>query len=243
MKINTELNSLLEVLQLGNSPSSEPAFRQIAAVYATTEQAIAVLSDLRNGVSHIYYGAVGETLGIAERGTYHFTGTIWEEEILSKIHPDDLEEKQLFELQFLYFQQRKKQLTWQMENILRMKDANNIYHKLLHRILYLSESSSSIDYALCLYSFASTDFHGGRMVNLATGETQLLSEQDYSNILSPREKEILKYIAKGHLSKEIAQMLSISINTVNRHRQNILQKLHSGNSFEAYKRAAELGII
>lgn len=81
------------------------------------------------------------------------------------------------------------------------------------------------------------------MVNLATGETQLLSEQDYSNILSPREKEILKYIAKGHLSKEIAQMLSISINTVNRHRQNILQKLHSGNSFEAYKRAAELGLI
>ena len=35
------------------------------------------------------------------------------------------------------------------------------------------------------------------------------------------------------MSKDIAQTLSISINTVNRHRQNILEKLQVNNSIEA----------
>ena len=51
-----------------------------------------------------------------------------------------------------------------------------------------------------------------------------------------------KYCAaygKGLSSKEIAATLYISVNTVNRHRQNILEKLSVGNSIEAC-RAAEL---
>ena len=54
-----------------------------------------------------------------------------------------------------------------------------------------------------------------------------------------REKEILRCIRKGLSSKEIAATLYISVNTVNRHRQNILEKLSVGNSIEAC-RAAEL---
>lgn len=69
-------------------------------------------------------------------------------------------------------------------------------------------------------------------------ETLFLSEE-HRNILSEREKEILRCIRKGLSSKEIAAALYISVNTVNRHRQNILEKLSVGNSIEAC-RAAEL---
>jgi DNA-binding NarL/FixJ family response regulator len=43
--------------------------------------------------------------------------------------------------------------------------------------------------------------------------------------LSPRETEVVKLIAEGHTSREIAEILSISVNTVERHRQNVLEKL------------------
>jgi DNA-binding NarL/FixJ family response regulator len=43
--------------------------------------------------------------------------------------------------------------------------------------------------------------------------------------LTPRELEVVKLIAEGHTTKEIAQILTISENTVERHRANILEKL------------------
>ena len=43
--------------------------------------------------------------------------------------------------------------------------------------------------------------------------------------LSPRESEVVKLIAEGHTSREIADILSISANTVERHRHNVLEKL------------------
>jgi DNA-binding NarL/FixJ family response regulator len=45
------------------------------------------------------------------------------------------------------------------------------------------------------------------------------------------------------MSKEIASDLSISINTVNRHRQNILEKLHVDNSIEACRIAKGLNLF
>jgi DNA-binding NarL/FixJ family response regulator len=44
--------------------------------------------------------------------------------------------------------------------------------------------------------------------------------------LSPRETEVVKLIAEGHTSREIADILTISVNTVERHRHNVLEKLN-----------------
>jgi DNA-binding NarL/FixJ family response regulator len=46
-----------------------------------------------------------------------------------------------------------------------------------------------------------------------------------ADVLSPRETEIVKLIAEGHTSREIGEILSISANTVERHRHNVLEKL------------------
>jgi DNA-binding NarL/FixJ family response regulator len=81
------------------------------------------------------------------------------------------------------------------------------------------------------------------IVNTATGEIVKTSKPELDNILSEREKEILTLIKNGKLSKEIAAELSISLHTVNRHRQNILEKLHVNNSFEACYKAECLGWI
>lgn len=51
--------------------------------------------------------------------------------------------------------------------------------------------------------------------------------------LTVREKEIMDYLAKGLLYKEIASKTSISINTVRQHIHNIYEKLHVQNRTEA----------
>jgi DNA-binding NarL/FixJ family response regulator len=44
-------------------------------------------------------------------------------------------------------------------------------------------------------------------------------------LLTPRELEVLKLVAEGHSSQEIAAKLVISLKTVERHRANVIDKL------------------
>lgn len=52
-------------------------------------------------------------------------------------------------------------------------------------------------------------------------------------VLSPREREIVELLARGHLYKEIAEELGISVETIRTHIHHIYQKLHVGNRTEA----------
>ena len=51
--------------------------------------------------------------------------------------------------------------------------------------------------------------------------------------LSRREEEILQHLSKGYSSKEIADRLSVSVNTVRTHLQHIYEKLHVRSRTEA----------
>lgn len=84
-----------------------------------------------------------------------------------------------------------------------------------------------------------------QVLNVATGEAfpPLAELYDRDNILSPRQNEILGLIGCGKLSKEIAAELHISVNTVNTHRQHILDKLGVDNSMEAVRYARMLGLL
>ncbi|GAB3830724.1 response regulator transcription factor [Kribbella italica] len=62
-------------------------------------------------------------------------------------------------------------------------------------------------------------------------------------VLTPREDEVVKLIAEGHSSKEIAGALTISVKTVERHRANILQKLGMRDRTELTRYAIRAGLI
>ena len=62
-------------------------------------------------------------------------------------------------------------------------------------------------------------------------------------VLTPRELQILKLIAEAHSSKEIAQMLVISVKTVERHRANILEKLGMRDRVELTRYAIRRGLV
>ncbi len=55
-------------------------------------------------------------------------------------------------------------------------------------------------------------------------------------LLTSREREVMKLIAEGNRNKDIAQYLSISLKTVEKHRSNLMKKLnlHSSSSITSY---------
>lgn len=222
-------------------------YRYIACNYASMENAIAVLSDMHANISYIYYGGFSKVLGM-KATDYNKVDSIWEEEIFKKIHPDDLSEKYLQELRFFHFikhQPKNKRADYYLVSKLRMKDAAGSYIPVLHRLFYISLSShNSVWLALCLYNPMAMDIsHKCVIINSANGQVIELGDQNDSQVLSDREKQVLRLIDKGMTSKDIANLLSISINTVSRHRQEILSKLQVKNSIEACRIGKDLRLI
>lgn len=62
-------------------------------------------------------------------------------------------------------------------------------------------------------------------------------------VLSEREKDVLRLVARGETSRHIAGELIISENTVNFHVRNILEKLHARTRSEAVARAIRDGLV
>jgi two-component system response regulator NreC len=67
--------------------------------------------------------------------------------------------------------------------------------------------------------------------------------EDSYDLLSTREKEILQILASGKTNREIADLLYISVATVETHRTNIFQKLHLHNLAELILYAVRKGLI
>lgn len=61
--------------------------------------------------------------------------------------------------------------------------------------------------------------------------------------LSPREREVLIFIAEGLTTKEIAEKLIVSTRTIETHRVNMMKKLNVKNSAELIKKASELDLL
>jgi DNA-binding CsgD family transcriptional regulator len=84
-----------------------------------------------------------------------------------------------------------------------------------------------------------------RLVNTQTGELYHFPKKEAiaEHRLSFREKEILQLLSFGLISKQIADKLFISVNTVNTHRQRIIEKLEVSNTAEAVQYAGRMGLI
>ena len=64
-----------------------------------------------------------------------------------------------------------------------------------------------------------------------------------AEILTPRELQIVKLIAEAHTSDQIAEALTISRRTVERHRENILAKLEMRDRVELTRYAIRRGLV
>lgn len=76
------------------------------------------------------------------------------------------------------------------------------------------------------------------LLRLEVGE-----ENDSYGKLTDRERDVLKLVGEGHTSREIAERLFISINTVERHRTNIMDKLGMHNKAELIRLAIRKGLV
>ena len=251
MKLKDRLNRVLAGQDFtGQTDRCEGLERYIAAArcYALTVNAVAVLSDMRTNTSYIHYGGFARALGLGRGGAQSEVCSIWEEDILRRIHPDDLTAKYLQELRFFRFikrQPRHRRTDFHLLTPLRMRQTAGGYVKALHRMFYVSASSSDgLWLAMCLYGPQPDAMQWRTMiVDTLSGQTTELDSGDDRNILTGREKQTLRLIDSGMTSLDGASTMSICVNTVSRHRQDILRKLQVRNSIEACRTARLLGLI
>ncbi len=78
------------------------------------------------------------------------------------------------------------------------------------------------------------------LVQVGKDDTKTIFDMDP---LTPREREVLKLIADGKSSKEIANLLFISVSTVNNHRASIMEKLRLNKATDLVKYAIRKGYV
>lgn len=78
------------------------------------------------------------------------------------------------------------------------------------------------------------------LVQIRRGDAKDIFEMDP---LTPREREVLKLIAEGKSSREIASLLFISVFTVNNHRASIMEKLNLKKATDLVKYAIRKGYL
>ncbi len=82
-----------------------------------------------------------------------------------------------------------------------------------------------------------------RLVEDYLRRVEMGQERDSFSNLTDREREVLQLIAEGHTNKEIADLLSLSVRTVQNHRAHIMEKLGMHDRGELIKYAIQKGII
>jgi len=62
-------------------------------------------------------------------------------------------------------------------------------------------------------------------------------------LLTPRQREILRLVSIGHTNREIAEVLQISVRTVEVHRFNLMRRLNVRNVAQLLRRALQLDLL
>lgn len=240
-----KLNQLLKSQSFNGGTIDVSQLLNYAKNISQIENVTVVVSDMSCGISRIFPGKFGIVLGVSN---YVEENSIWEKAILNLMTEKQREEKYLAELRFFNFLRhvpRHARPDYYLVSKLRMKAATGDTIDVIHRMYYIyADDSETVTHALCLYGRPSFDFIGkNRIVNSFTGISEELTASGDSSILSRREKQVLTLIDSGKRSYEIADILSISKNTISRHRQQILAKLQVKNSMEACRIAKAMKII
>jgi DNA-binding NarL/FixJ family response regulator len=74
-------------------------------------------------------------------------------------------------------------------------------------------------------------------------KVQPLQEEMDTELLTPRQRDILRLVSIGHTNREIAQVLDISVRTVEVHRFNLMRRLNVRNVAQLLRRSLQLGLL
>lgn len=227
--------------------------KTMAANVAAITNACCVITDAARDFCYLFSGELTRLLGITdEPSLYREISSSDEDEIYNRLHPEDLVEKRMLEYEYFKYVDRlppEDKMRFKAICRIRVKDKDGKYLILDNSTQIMQPSPlGKIWLILCCYDLSPCqEFAGGinaSIKNNHSGEIIRLSLSERKNrILTEREKEILLQIKEGKSSKQIADILGISIHTVNRHRQNILVRLSVGNSLEAIMAATSMGLL
>lgn len=129
----------------------------------------------------------------------------------------------------------------------RMHDTDGGYVRFISQIQPLELDADGNIWLALVTTDAAPDQNSGALPTITlidrASKKRIPQHEAANDLISSREKEILHLMSHGLLSKQIADRLFISVNTVNNHRKNILKKLQAPNSIKAVQFAASLGLI
>lgn len=170
----------------------------------------------------------------------------------SKIHPDDKYKLAITSISVLKmfnaFTSEEK-LNHKVIYEYRMLNVKNTYARLIEQYQILELDKTGQIWLMLSIVDISPDQEKenavkSQLLNFKTGNFIAIEPEPKPDLeISKRELEILKLVKEGYLSKEISDKLSISVHTVNTHRQRVLEKLGANNSFEAVTFASKYGLV
>lgn len=254
--LRRELNAVYDRQCLGEEVLDVQAlslWRQRVAAMAVTGDEIDVITDASADRCHIFTGRLGALLGIAD-GPWMETeaDSSDEDAVYARMHPEDLVDKRMLEYEYFKFVDpmpgNEKVLYKAVCRIRIMnQEGRYLYVDNSTQVLHPSEGGR-IWLILCRYALSANQAQavgiGPFIVSPAGGEVRPFSfAERRRHLLTEREKEVLRLVSAGRPSKQISDILGISVNTVNRHRQNILEKLSVGNSVEAVTAATAMRLL
>jgi len=170
----------------------------------------------------------------------------------TRIHPDDYETFQIIQNRLIskwYEQPLEKRLDYRHVYELRVFNPENKFVRVIYQGQVLNiDDEFNPKLVLGIVDLSPNQLLNEplkfRLVDSQKGEIVPFDVDGIQNIsLTKREIEILKMVNSGMISKEISDKLSISIHTVNGHRQNILSKMKADNILEAINYAREIGLL
>lgn len=172
----------------------------------------------------------------------------------ARVHPEDLTEltkNGVAMLSFYYSLPADQRREYKLISEYRILNSEDRYIRVVEQQQLLeTDSEGRIWLALSVMDVSpnqdiATAFKS-QLINFKTGEIVAVKSQASrkdKRLLTDRELSVLSLVNNGLLSKEISDVLSISVHTVNTHRQRILEKLNASNTTEAINYARQLGLL
>ena len=120
--------------------------------------------------------------------------------------------------------------------------------KFMRHMVYSSNAFSVVfkdDSLRCIHEALQSAATGKRYISQRAMEILISQKQEEAEpiVLTATEREIVKAIARGKTTKEIANERFSSIHTITTHRKNIFRKLNINTAHEAVKYALRAGLV